>query len=77
MTTNPLRTWFDQTRTPREEFLQKTGISQSYLTLLLNPAPPWPSREVMRRMIAAVGGAFAADDWLALDDPPAQRVERD
>jgi hypothetical protein len=77
MADNQLRTWFDQTKTPREAFLEKTGISQSYLTLLLGPTPPWPSRIVLRRLIEATDGFVTADGWLALDDPPPQRIERD
>jgi hypothetical protein len=74
---NPLRAWFDETETTREEFLAKVPISQSYLTLLLAKAPPWPSRAVMRRLVEVTDGAVTADRWLELDDPPPQRATRE
>jgi hypothetical protein len=73
---NPLRQWFDETKISREDFLAKVPISQSYLTLLLSEAPPWPSRAVMRLLVEATDGFVTADKWLALDDPPPQRATR-
>jgi len=73
---NPLRAWFDATGISREAFLAKVPISQSYLTLLLSEAPPWPSRAVMRLMVEATRGAVTADQWLMLDDPPPQKATR-
>jgi hypothetical protein len=73
---NPLRQWFDETGISREEFLSRVPISQSYLTLLLSPTPPWPSRAVMRLMVEVTDGAVTADQWLMLSDPPPQRADR-
>jgi hypothetical protein len=74
---NPLRQWFDDTGSTREAFLAKVPISQSYLTLLLSEAPPWPSRAVMRLLTEVTHGAVTADRWLELQDPPPQRATRD
>lgn len=70
--TNPLRAWFDQTPKPMTQraFARQVGCTYQYVTLLLADTPPWPSRRIMREMIAITGGAVTAEAWLKLPDPP-------
>jgi len=69
---NPLRRWFQRDPKPmtQAEFARRVGISQPFLTTLLDEAPPWPSRERMRKIIKVTKGAVTVEEWLALDDPP-------
>jgi transcriptional regulator with XRE-family HTH domain len=72
---NPLRRWLSQQPMSQAEFARRAGISVPFLATLLQEQAPWPSRSRLRRIVKATRGAVTADQWLALDDPPA-RVRR-
>lgn len=67
---NPLRQWFEQDPKPmtRREFARRLGITTSYLCMLLEDTPPWPSRRIMRGMVYLTKGAVTAEAWLHLPD---------
>jgi transcriptional regulator with XRE-family HTH domain len=69
---NPLRAWLRRKPKPmtQREFCERVGISQSFLTALLSDTPPWPSRNVMRKITEATEGAVTPDKFVVLEDPP-------
>lgn len=65
---NRLREFLAQPGSPtRSAFARRIGMSHSYVSQLCNDAAPWPSRETMRKIVEATGGAVTANDFVFLD----------
>jgi hypothetical protein len=76
---NPLRVWFEQFPRPmlQKDFAKLCGISQSFLTALLDDAPPWPMRATLNKITEITKGAVTADMWAKMPDPPPRKVVLD
>lgn len=73
---NALRAWFARFPRPmfRADFAKLAGISHSYLSQLCSDNPPWPSRDVLLKIITLTKGEVTADDFLKM--PNADRVKK-
>lgn len=64
---NRLRDWLAMPGRPtKSAFARSIGCSHSYISQLTSDQTPWPSREVMRLIIEATGGAVRSDDFVYL-----------
>ena len=61
---NKLRDWLTQDPPPmtKAAFAAEIGVTPSYVSLLIKDAPPWPGREVSRRIGIVTKGAVTPND---------------
>lgn len=61
---NKLRDWFSRDPKPMSKvaFAKAIGTSAPYVSLLTGDNPPWPGREIARRIGEVTGGAVRPDD---------------
>jgi len=50
----------------RKRFAERIGVTPPYITALCK-GEAWPSRDVMRRIVAETGGAVGPQDFLDQD----------
>jgi transcriptional regulator with XRE-family HTH domain len=58
-----LATWLSKNKMTNTEFARKVGVVPSYVTAILS-RKIWPSREVMKRIVAATDGRVTPNDLL-------------
>ncbi len=61
-----LERWLAENAIRRNKFAASVGVVPSYVTALCN-GEIWPSRAVMRRIVAATDGAVGPQDFLDQD----------
>jgi hypothetical protein len=59
-----LRAWFEQDPRPmsRYRFAKEVGVTASYVTRLCKDDPPWPSRELAKRIGEVTRGYVTPND---------------
>lgn len=65
---NQLRLWLRDNDVSRSEFARRIDVTSSYITQLCRDTPPWPGREIARRIAVATGGAVRPDHWAGLTE---------
>ena len=69
---NKLRVWFEQEPPPMPKmtFAELIGVTPSYVSQLLRDFPPWPGRDIARRIGEVTGGFVRPDDLAGFDLEP-------
>jgi 3,4-dihydroxy 2-butanone 4-phosphate synthase / GTP cyclohydrolase II len=63
--TNKLADWLNADPKPmtKTAFAAAIGVTPGYVSQLCGAEPPWPSREVAKRIAEVTSGAVTPNDW--------------
>lgn len=67
---NKLRQWFNQKPRPmtKTRFAEQVGCTPSYVSQLMRDTPPWPGRDIARRIAIATDGFVTPNDLAGLPE---------